>query len=188
MGNTAQNPTCILLQFTLEDKDVAWGRWFSVTREAPRWTCHSTASMGKFKTYHKEYAELLWILPEWTDHRWCLCKSTFPTYSAESSQPDPLSLNAKEALGQQNKLIWWLTPESASSDFRKGQFTVYSANTDPEKKSDFSLFQSQQEADFLLATWLQTLVYTPLGKTSPPCWVNFLSSMGTACLVPASLA
>lgn len=31
-------------------------------------------------------------------------------------------------------------------------------------------------------------VHTPLGKMSPPCWVNFLSSMGTVHLDPASLA
>lgn len=30
--------------------------------------------------------------------------------------------------------------------------------------------------------------HTALGKTSPPCWVNFLSSIGAVHLAPASLA
>ena len=72
------------------------------------------------------------------------------------------------------------SPLHMSLDHREEEITVDSASKFP-KKSVLSTSESARDRLPL------GHMHIALGKTSPPCWVNFLSSIGTVHLAPASL-
>lgn len=73
------------------------------------------------------------------------------------------------------------SPLHMSLDYREEEIMVDSASKFP-KESVLSTSESARDRLPL------GHMHTALGKTSPPCWVNFLSSIGAIHLAPASLA
>lgn len=131
------------------------------------------------KTYLREGPQLPWTLAGWTGPEIRSLQKHWPhLFSWEQFT------RFTELLGQWNELIWWIPFTSASLDHREEEVMVYSTSRYPKKESEFSISKSARNT-LPLGHMSLSSVHTPIGKISPPCWVNFLSATGAAPLAPA---